>query len=93
MQRSRGLSGWRALVPLPSDLFVICAQNDSVVNLLERVTAPEAVKAIFLTYVPFQSLIYHQNGARLSGMFDRANLPSSKQSIRDTIKATGFWLR
>ena len=73
--------------------LLFARESDSVVNLLERVTAPEAVKAIFSTYVPFQSLIYHQNGARLRGMFDRANLPSSEQSIRDTIKATGLWLR
>ena len=73
---------------------LVCArENDSIFDLLESVTAPEAVKAIFPTYVPFKSLIYHQNGARLRGTFDLANLLSNEHSIRDTIKATSLWLR
>jgi len=46
--------------------LLFARESDSVVNLLERVTAPETAQ----TY-----------------------LPSSEQSIRDTIKATGLWLR
>ena len=35
-------------------ISLLCArEGDNIVDLLERVTAPEAVKAIFLTFVPF----------------------------------------
>ncbi|MGY9011860.1 MAG: hypothetical protein ACKVLN_06595 [Rhodobacterales bacterium] len=33
--------------------LLYAGEGDSVVDLLERVTAPEAVKAIFSTFVPF----------------------------------------
>ena len=39
-------------------ISLLCAgEKDGIVYLLESVTAPEAVKAIFPTYEPFQSFL------------------------------------
>ena len=35
-------------------ISLLCArEGDNIVDVLESITAPEAVKAIFLTFVPF----------------------------------------
>ncbi len=78
---------WRAL-PL-----LYARENDRVVEVLEAVAAPNAVKKLLKGYEPFKKLIYQGKGAAIRAMFDRADLPRREQMIRNRIKAEGLWFR
>ena len=78
---------WRSL-PL---LYV--RERDAVVELLEQISASNAMKRILRDYEPFKKLIYQGKGAQVRALFDRANLPRREQMIRNTIKREGLWFR
>jgi hypothetical protein len=78
---------WRAL-PL-----LYAREADRVVEVLERVAAPNTVKRVLKNYEPFKKLIYQGKGAQIRALFDRANLPRREQVVRNTIKREGLWLR
>jgi hypothetical protein len=78
---------WRAL-PL-----LYARESDRVVEVLEAVAAPNPVKKVLKTYVPFQKLIYQGKGAQVRAMFDRNDLPRREQMLRNRIKAEGLWFR
>jgi hypothetical protein len=68
-------------------------ESDAVVECLERVAAPNAIKRVLKEYDPFKRLIYQGKGAQVRAMFDRDDLPRREQVIRNTIKREGLWLR
>ena len=78
---------WRSL-PL-----LYARERDAVVELLEQISAPNAMKRILRDYEPFKKLIYQGKGAQVRALFDRANLPRREQMIRNTIKREGLWFR
>lgn len=66
---------------------------DAVVECLETIAAPNAIKRVLKDYEPFKRLIYQGKGAQVRAMFDRDDLPRREQVIRNTIKREGLWLR
>lgn len=78
---------WRIL-PL-----LYARESDRVVEVLETVAAPQAVKKVLKTYTPIKKMIYQGQGAKVRALFDRANLPRREQMIRNTIKREGLWVR
>lgn len=78
---------WRIL-PL-----LYAREPDRVVDILERVTAPNSIKKVLKQHDPFKLMIYHGRGAKVRALFDRDNLPRREQAIRNRIKANGFWIR
>lgn len=68
-------------------------EDDHVVDTLETVTAPNRIKKVLKTYEPFQRMIYQGRGAKVRALFDRDDLPSREQAIRNRIKREGFWMR
>lgn len=68
-------------------------ESDAVVDMLERVTAPNRIKKILREYEPLKRLAYQGKGRDIRKMFDRANLPRREQMIRNKIKAEALWLR
>ena len=78
---------WRSL-PL-----LYARERDAVVELLEQISASNAMKRILRDYEPFKKLIYQGKGAQVRALFDRANLPRREQMIRNTIKREGLWFR
>jgi hypothetical protein len=78
---------WRAL-PL-----LYARESDRVVEVLEAVAAPNAVKRILKEYEPFKKLIYQGKGQAIRAMFDRTALPRREQMLRNRIKAEGLWFR
>jgi hypothetical protein len=68
-------------------------EADHVLAVLERVTAPNPVKKILKEYEPFKRLVYQRKGHEVRALFDRADLPRREQSIRNTIRRAGLWLR
>lgn len=78
---------WRML-PL-----LYARESDRVVEVLEAVCAPNAVKKVLKGYPAIRRMVYQGQGAQVRAMFDRDDLPRKEQVIRNTIKRAGFWVR
>jgi hypothetical protein len=68
-------------------------ESDAVVETLERVTGPNAVKKVLKAHPPARKMIYQGQGAEVRDLFDRDDLPRREQVIRNTIKRAGLWMR
>ncbi|MEZ5912273.1 MAG: hypothetical protein R3D84_08665 [Paracoccaceae bacterium] len=68
-------------------------EDDRVVEILEEVAAPNAVKKILKRYEPMKRMIYQGKGQKARALFDRADLPRREQTIRNTLKRENLWLR
>lgn len=68
-------------------------ESDLVVEVLEEVTAPNAVKKVLKDWEPIKKIVYQGKGAKVRAMFDRADLPRREAMIRNKIKAEGLWFR
>jgi len=68
-------------------------ESDGVIELLEALTAPNAVKKVLKQYEPFKQFIYQNKGAKARGLFDRNDLPLSETPIRKKLKNRGLWVR
>jgi hypothetical protein len=67
-------------------------EDDSVVDMLEQISAPNPVKKLLKDYEPFKRMIYQNRGHKVRALFDRDHLPSREQPIRQRIKKNGFWM-
>ncbi|MDP3340869.1 hypothetical protein [Frigidibacter sp.] len=68
-------------------------ESDLVVEVLEEVTAPNAVKKVLKDWEPIKKIVYQGKGAKVRAMFDRDDLPRREAMIRNRIKAEGLWFR
>lgn len=68
-------------------------ESDHAVSTLEEVLAPNKIKKVLKQYDPIKRVVYQARGQKVRLMFDRDNLPSKEQAIRNKIKKAGFWLR
>ena len=68
-------------------------ESDTVVDLLEDISAPNKYKKILKDYIPIRKMIYHGQGRKARALFDRDNLPAQEKDIRHTLKTHKFWLR
>jgi len=68
-------------------------EADAVVDVLDRVTAPNWVKRVLKNYDPMKFMIYHGRGHKVRDLFDRDDLPRKEQAIRNKIKREGYWMR
>ena len=68
-------------------------ESDRVVQVLEEVTAPNAVKKVLKDWEPIKKIVYQGKGAKVRAMFDRGDLPRREAMIRNRIKAEGLWFR
>ncbi len=68
-------------------------ESDTVVDILETVSAPNKIKKILKNYEAMKRMIYQGRGQKLRAMFDRNNLPRREQALRNQIKKAGFWIR
>ncbi|WP_420796856.1 hypothetical protein [Alkalilacustris brevis] len=78
---------WRAL-PL-----LYAREGDAVVDLLEKIAAPNKIKKVLKQYDPFRKMIYHGKGRRLRDDFDRDNLPRPEARLRKILRNRNLWLR
>ncbi|KAJ55257.1 hypothetical protein ACMU_11190 [Actibacterium mucosum KCTC 23349] len=78
---------WRVL-PL-----AYAREDDSVISLLESVTAPNKIKKVIKLYEPIKRMIFQSKGQKVRAMFDRSNLPPREQMIRNQIKKANLWMR
>jgi len=68
-------------------------EDDAVVRVLKDVTSPNKIKKVLKQYDPIKRMIYQNRGAKVREIFDREDLPSREQVIRNRIKKAGFWMR
>lgn len=68
-------------------------ESDRVVAVLEEVAGRNTLKKVIKEHEPFRRMIYQGKGAAARALFDRTNLPQREQSIRNTLKREGLWLR
>lgn len=78
---------WRTL-PL-----LYARESDAVVQLLERITAPQPVKRVLRGHEAIRKMVYQGKGAEARALFDRDALPRREQAIRNALKREGLWLR
>jgi len=78
---------WRVL-PL-----LYAREADQVVDVLERVCAPNRIKKVLKLHEPFKRMVYQGRGDKVRALFDRANLPRREQAIRNRIKSNRLWMR
>lgn len=78
---------WRVL-PL-----LYARESDRVVEVLETICAPNPVKLVLKKYPAIKKMVYQGQGATVRALFDRADLPRKEQTIRNTIKREGLWVR
>lgn len=68
-------------------------EADVVVEVLERVTAPNRIKKLLKGSEAAKRMIYQRKGAKARALFDQAALPPKEQTIRNTLKRNKLWLR
>lgn len=68
-------------------------ETDRVIDVLEQVAAPNAVKKVLKQYDPIKFMVYHGRGQKVRALFDQENLPRKEQGIRKRIKDNGYWMR
>lgn len=78
---------WRVL-PL-----LYARESDRVVEVLNEVSAPNKIKKVIKQYDPIKRMIFQGRGERVRAMFDRDNLPTKEQKIRNRIKSAKLWMR
>ncbi|MCA8867655.1 MAG: hypothetical protein KDA67_03320 [Rhodobacteraceae bacterium] len=78
---------WR-LMPL-----LYARESDEVVRVLEEVVAPNRIKKVLKQYEPFKKMIYQARGHKVRALFDRDDLPTKEQKIRNIIKSNKLWMR
>lgn len=68
-------------------------EQDAVIELLERIAAPNKLKKVLKEYEPIKRMVYQGRGHKVRALFDQENLPRREQVIRNQIRANGFWMR
>ena len=68
-------------------------ESDAVVDHLETVCAPNKLKKVLKQYDAIKRTVYQGRGHKVRVLFDRDNLPTREQAIRNRIKSEGFWMR
>ncbi|WP_102110237.1 hypothetical protein [Oceaniglobus roseus] len=68
-------------------------EGDAVVELLERIVAPQKVKKVLKAHKPIRKMVLHGQGRKVRALFDQADLPRKEQAIRNRIRKNGFWMR
>ncbi len=73
--------------------LMFARESDHVVDVLDKVSAPNDIKKVLKQYDPFKFMIYHGRGQKVRDLFDRDHLPRKEQAIRNKIRREGYWMR
>lgn len=68
-------------------------ESDRVVDILEKVLAPNKIKKVAKQYEPIKRMVFQGRGRKVRALFDQDNLPKNEKKIRNMIKSNGFWMR
>ena len=68
-------------------------ESDHAVEVLETVARDKALRPTLRNWSAVKTLVYQNQGRKARALFDRTNLPRREQTIRNTLKREGLWLR
>lgn len=68
-------------------------ESDEAVEVLEEICEPHKVKKVLKKHEPLKRMVYQARGHKVRALFDRNDLPSKEQAIRNRLKREGFWMR
>lgn len=68
-------------------------ENQTVIDTLEEVTAPNKIKKVLKGYDPIKRMVFQGRGDKVRALFDQNDMPRREQAIRNRIKSNGFWMR
>lgn len=68
-------------------------ESDLAVEVLETICAPNRIKKLLKAHVPILKMVYHGQGPKVRALFDRTDLPPQEKTIRNRIRAAGYWMR
>ena len=75
------------------DPWLYAREPDYVVDLLEKIAAPNKLKKVLKGSEPIKRMVYNGRGRKARALFDQTNLPRKEQAIRNRLKSNGYWLR
>lgn len=68
-------------------------ESDRAVAVLEEIAGRKELRRILRDWEPAKLMIYQNRGRnKVRPLFDRAELPSREQALRNTLKREGWWL-
>ena len=68
-------------------------ESGRVIEVLERVTAPNKIKKVLKDHEPFKRFIYQGRGRKVRDLIAKEGLPEPEQKLRNLLKRKGFWMR
>ncbi|SES15603.1 hypothetical protein SAMN04490244_106178 [Tranquillimonas rosea] len=68
-------------------------ESDAVVDLVERITAPNRIKKVLKRHDPIRRMVLQHRGAKVRALFDQSDLPRKEEQIRNRIKRRNLWMR
>ncbi|GGE61015.1 hypothetical protein [Actibacterium pelagium] len=66
---------------------------DRVIEVMEKVAAPNKIKKVLKQYEPFRRMIFQPKGQKARALFDRDALPRKERAIRNQLKRSNLWMR
>lgn len=68
-------------------------ESDRVIKVLEDIVQPNKIKKLVKSYTPLQKMVLHKQGDKVRALFDQNDLPRFERTIRNRIRAEGYWMR
>lgn len=68
-------------------------ESDRAVEVLETLAADPRLRPVLRHWGAFKRMVIQGEGAKARALFDRADLPRREQTIRNTLKREGLWVR
>jgi hypothetical protein len=83
----------RVNLPVPDGPMITTRSLGAISSKISFRTAPNKIQKNLKGHDVFRRMIYQRRGQKVRAMFDRNNLPTREQQIRNQIKSAGFWIR
>ncbi|QPZ92288.1 hypothetical protein [Thioclava electrotropha] len=68
-------------------------ENDTVIDTVEALTAPNKIKKVLKAYEPAKKLIYQGKGRKLRAIIAEEGMPRHEKALRNRIKRAKLWMR
>ncbi len=73
--------------------LLFAREADHVIDTVQAIAQPNKVKKVVKQHEAIKRFVYQNKGERVRALFDRDNLPTREQVIRNRIKKENLWMR
>ncbi|OZA13738.1 MAG: hypothetical protein B7Y02_05580 [Rhodobacterales bacterium 17-64-5] len=73
--------------------LLYAVESDRAVAVLEAVARDKTIRPALREWEAMRLTVYQNKGQKARALFDRDRLPPREQTIRNTLKREGFWIR